>query len=216
MLITFIAWAMVIVFMTLILTKKMHPFTAIVLIPLLFSILGAFAGLYQAGAAKALKLPLDQVGTWEQIQVLGIWIKQGLTRTSGTAFMLFFAILFFCLMLNVGLFDPLTKRIVVAARADLSHAQPADGVHLSVAQHHRVGHGGMAEGLLRMDARHIRDLRCRSADLRRGSAVQVGVAGEPTRRRERGRRGGRRIKRAVAASAMSKTPPRGLRGGCAR
>ncbi|NVO15314.1 MAG: citrate transporter [Rhodoplanes sp.] len=118
MLITIIAWSTVIVFMALILAKKMHPFTAIVLIPLLFSLIGAFAGLYQAPAAKALKLPLDQVGTWEVTQAFGIWIKMGLTRTSGTAFMLFFAILFFCLMLNVGLFDPLTKRIVKIAKGD--------------------------------------------------------------------------------------------------
>ena len=118
MLITIIAWSIVVVFMALILAKKMHPFTAIVLIPLLFSVFGAFFGLYQTPAAKTLKLPLDHVGVWEQITAFGIWIKIGLTKTSGTAFMLFFAILFFCLMLNVGLFDPLSRKIVKLAKGD--------------------------------------------------------------------------------------------------
>ncbi len=118
MLLTVIAWSMVIVFMALILTKKMHPFTAIVFIPLLFAALGAFAGLYQGAAAKALKMSVDSVGVLEQLQVLGIWVKQGLTKTSATAFMLFFAIMFFSLMLNAGLFDPLTKKIIQLAKGD--------------------------------------------------------------------------------------------------
>jgi CitMHS family citrate-Mg2+:H+ or citrate-Ca2+:H+ symporter len=85
---------------------------------LLFTLVGALLGLFQAPTAKALKLPVEALGAWEHVKVLGIWIKQGMTRTSGTAFMLFFAILFFCLMLNVGLFDPLTRRIVKAAKGD--------------------------------------------------------------------------------------------------
>jgi CitMHS family citrate-Mg2+:H+ or citrate-Ca2+:H+ symporter len=118
MLLTVLAWSMVIVFMTLILTKKMHPFTAIVFIPLLFSAIGSIAGLYQKATAKALKISVESVGTWDQLQVLGVWVKQGLTKTSGTAFMLFFAIMFFSLMLNAGLFDPLTKKIIKLAQGD--------------------------------------------------------------------------------------------------
>ena len=84
---TALAYSMVIVFMTLILTKKMHPFTAIVFIPLVFSAIGSIAGLYQKATAKALKISVESVGTWDQLQVLGVWVKQGLTKTSGTAFM---------------------------------------------------------------------------------------------------------------------------------
>lgn len=113
-----LAWLTVIVFMALILTKKMHPFTAIVLIPVLFAVIGAMLGLYAAPTAKTLKMPVEAVTLWDQISVLGTWIKQGLTRTSGTAFMLFFAIMFFSLMLNVGLFDPLARKMVHLAKGD--------------------------------------------------------------------------------------------------
>jgi CitMHS family citrate-Mg2+:H+ or citrate-Ca2+:H+ symporter len=113
-----LAWLTVIVFMALILTKKMHPFTAIVLIPVIFAVIGALLGLYAAPTARTLKMPLEAVTLWDQIGVLGVWIKLGLTRTSGTAFMLFFAIMFFSLMLNVGLFDPLARRMVHLAKGD--------------------------------------------------------------------------------------------------
>lgn len=118
MLITIIAWATIIVFMALILTKKMHPFNAIVLIPILFAIVGCIAGLYREPAAETLGIAVEQVGPWQQIQSLGIWAKQGMTKTSGTAFMLFFAIMFFSIMLNAGLFDPLTKSIIKLAKGD--------------------------------------------------------------------------------------------------
>lgn len=118
MLITLLAWTTVILFMALILAKKMHPFTAIVLIPVVMAFVGALLGLYQEPTAKALKIAVENVTIWDQISVLGDWIKQGLTKTSGTAFMLFFAILFFSLMLNVGLFDPLTKKVVQLSKGD--------------------------------------------------------------------------------------------------
>jgi CitMHS family citrate-Mg2+:H+ or citrate-Ca2+:H+ symporter len=118
MLITIIAWSMIIVFMALILAKKMHPFTAIVLIPVIFSVFGAIAGLYREAAAAAFDMSVESVGVWEQIKALSLWAKQGMTKTSSTAFMLFFAIMFFSLMLNAGLFDPLTKSIIRLAKGD--------------------------------------------------------------------------------------------------
>ncbi|TWF59180.1 CitMHS family transporter [Neorhizobium alkalisoli] len=118
MLLTIIAWSTVILFMALILTKKMHPFTAIVLIPVLMAVVGALLGLYQAPAAKTLDIPVGDVTIWDQVTVLGTWVKQGLTKTSGTAFLLFFAIMFFSLMLNVGVFDPLTKKVVQLSKGD--------------------------------------------------------------------------------------------------
>jgi CitMHS family citrate-Mg2+:H+ or citrate-Ca2+:H+ symporter len=118
MLITLLAWATVFVFMSLILAKKLHPFVAIVLIPILFAVVGALLGLYQVPTAKTLKITADALTVWDQLRVLGVWVKAGLTKTSGTAFMLFFAILFFCLMLNVGLFDPLTRKVIQLAKGD--------------------------------------------------------------------------------------------------
>ncbi|MBW7572976.1 CitMHS family transporter [Caproiciproducens faecalis] len=116
--ITVLAWLMIIVFMVLIMKKKMHPFAAIVSIPLLFTIIGVFFGLYKEAAATAYKMAASDVTFGDQFKLLGDWIVQGLTKVSPTAFMLFFAILFFSLMLDVGLFDPITKLVIRLAKGD--------------------------------------------------------------------------------------------------
>ena len=41
---TIIAWAMIIVFLALVMMKKMQPFTALLLVPLVFTLCGAFLG----------------------------------------------------------------------------------------------------------------------------------------------------------------------------
>lgn len=61
---------MVIVFMTLIMTKRLSPLTALILIPVLFGILGGFA------------------------PTLGEMMVAGITRLAPTGVMLMFAILF--------------------------------------------------------------------------------------------------------------------------
>ena len=43
MLLTLLAYGMVIVFMTLIMTKKLSPLTALILVPVAFGIAGGFA-----------------------------------------------------------------------------------------------------------------------------------------------------------------------------
>ena len=43
---TIIAWAMIIVFLALVMMKKMQPFTALLLVPLVFTLGGAFLGQY--------------------------------------------------------------------------------------------------------------------------------------------------------------------------
>lgn len=115
---TILAWLMISLFMILIMKKKMHPFTAIVLIPLLFTLLGAFAGLYQEAAAAAFKIPIAEVDLLDQIKLLGNWVQQGLLKTANITFMMFFAILFFSIMLDTGLFDPISKTVIKMAKGD--------------------------------------------------------------------------------------------------
>lgn len=80
--------AMVATFMFLIITKRATPVVALILVPVAF---GLFAG---AG--------------------LGIsdMIKDGIKELAPTAAMLFFAIIFFGIMIDVGLFDPIVRFIV--------------------------------------------------------------------------------------------------------
>lgn len=116
--ITILAWAMIIVFMILVMKKKLQPFTALVLVPLVFTIGGAFAGLFKEHVATLKEIPLADVTLWDQIKIVGDWTVQGLQKTSTTAIMLLFAIMFFAIMLNAGLFDPLTKFIIKLAKGD--------------------------------------------------------------------------------------------------
>ena len=44
---TIIAWAMIIVFLALVMMKKMQPFTALLLVPFVFTLGGALLGQYK-------------------------------------------------------------------------------------------------------------------------------------------------------------------------
>ncbi|KMO49611.1 hypothetical protein PY97_05205, partial [Lacticaseibacillus rhamnosus] len=93
MLLTVIAYAMIIVFMYVIMTKKLSPFTSLVMIPLLFAIIAMVAGVAKKGT-------------------IGDFVLKGLTTTANTGIMLLFAILYFSIMLDAGLFDPITARMI--------------------------------------------------------------------------------------------------------
>ncbi|MDJ0415397.1 CitMHS family transporter [Rhodococcus opacus] len=85
---------MVVVFMVLILTKRATPVVALTLVPVIFGLL--------AGGG------LD----------LGDMITDGIKSLAPTAALLFFAIIFFGIMIDVGLFDPLVRGILRLVRND--------------------------------------------------------------------------------------------------
>ena len=129
MMMTILAWSMIIVFLALVMTKKMQPFTALVLVPLVFTLAGAFMGLFKGQVVEIAETAAEKAGTvnevtvasvsvWDQIKLVGDWTAQGVTKTSGTGIMLLFAILFFAIMLNAGMFDPVTQAIIKFAKGD--------------------------------------------------------------------------------------------------
>lgn len=85
---------MVATFMVLIITKRATPVVALILVPVAF---GLFAG---AG--------LD----------ISDMISDGIKELAPTAAMLFFAIIFFGIMIDVGLFDPVVRLVVRMVRND--------------------------------------------------------------------------------------------------
>ncbi|MDV3429421.1 MAG: citrate:proton symporter, partial [Bacillota bacterium] len=94
---TFLAalgYLLVIVFMVLIMTKRMSPFTSLIIVPLVFGLIGGFGP----------SLPK--------------FAQAGLKGVATTSFMLFFAILFFGIMLTVGLFDPLIDKVIKIVKGD--------------------------------------------------------------------------------------------------
>ncbi|MEJ1175140.1 citrate:proton symporter [Agrobacterium sp. CMT1] len=90
----FLGYAMVASFMILIMTKRMTALVALMIVPIVF---GLIAG---AGADMG-KMMLD-----------------GIVKLAPTAAMLFFGIIYFCIMTDAGLFDPLIRLIVKLAKGD--------------------------------------------------------------------------------------------------
>ena len=91
---TLLAYGMVIVFMTLIMTKRLSPLTALILVPILFGLLAGFT------------------------RELGPMMIAGVTNLAPTGVMLMFAILYFAIMIDAGLFDPFVQRIIALVHGD--------------------------------------------------------------------------------------------------
>lgn len=91
---TILGFAMIATFLVLIMLKKMSPIAALVLIPALFCV---------------------AVG---QGAKLGDYVIEGVGNLAPTAAMLMFAIVYFGVMIDVGLFDPIVRGILRFCKAD--------------------------------------------------------------------------------------------------
>ncbi|MBU1376595.1 MAG: citrate:proton symporter [Alphaproteobacteria bacterium] len=89
-----LGFAMVATFMTLIMTGRLAPLVALIVVPVLF---GLFAG-----------HGLD----------LGPMMLEGVKKIAPTGVMIMFAILYFGLMIDAGLFDPAVRRLLIVVRGD--------------------------------------------------------------------------------------------------
>lgn len=116
---TFLAWTMIIVFLALVMTKKLSPFTALIIVPLVFALVGSALGLYTEQIMELRNYANESMVTlWDQFWVLGQFVLSGIKQTSTTGIMLLFAIFFFALMLDAGMFDPITKFMIKVAGGD--------------------------------------------------------------------------------------------------
>ncbi|NVO14560.1 MAG: citrate transporter [Rhodoplanes sp.] len=82
------------VFLVAIMTKRMSVLVALVLVPLVFALAGGFGG------------------------ALGKMMLDGIIRVAPVGIMIMFAVLYFGLMLDVGLFDPLIDRLLKLVGGD--------------------------------------------------------------------------------------------------
>ncbi|WP_394234751.1 CitMHS family transporter [Niallia oryzisoli] len=89
-----LGFAMIITFLVLIMTKRLSPFVGLTVIPIIFGIIGGFG------------------------KDLGPLMMEGIQNVAPTAFLLLFAILYFGIMLDAGLFDPLTAKIIGWTKGD--------------------------------------------------------------------------------------------------
>jgi CitMHS family citrate-Mg2+:H+ or citrate-Ca2+:H+ symporter len=91
---TVLAFGMVIVFMTLIMTKRLSPLVALILVPIAFGLLAGFS------------------------TELGDMMLVGIRSLAPTGVMLMFAILYFAIMIDAGLFEPFVRWILDFVRGD--------------------------------------------------------------------------------------------------
>ena len=94
MMLTLLGFLMVATFMTLIMTKRMPPLVALIVIPIVFGLIGGFGG------------------------ELGTMMQAGLQKIAPTGVLLMFAILYFGLMIDSGLFDPIVIGLLKAVKGD--------------------------------------------------------------------------------------------------
>ncbi|PMC38018.1 damage-inducible protein CinA [Bacillus sp. UMB0899] len=91
---TFLGISMVVVFTYLIMAKKLSPVTALVIVPIIFAVIGGFG--------------LE----------LGDMMLDGLKEVAPSAALLLFAILFFGILIDAGLFDPLINTMMKFVKGD--------------------------------------------------------------------------------------------------
>lgn len=91
---TILAYSMVIVFMFLIMTKRLPALVALIVVPIAFGLIGGF------GAG------------------LGPMMLDGIRSLAPTGVMLMFAILYFGVMIDAGLFDPVVRIILRLVQGD--------------------------------------------------------------------------------------------------
>lgn len=94
MLLTLLGFGMVLTFMTLIMIKRLSPLVALILIPIVFALVGGFA------------------------PDIGAMMLDGIRKIAPTGVMLMFAILYFGVMINAGMFDPVVGIILRLVKGD--------------------------------------------------------------------------------------------------
>ena len=96
-----LGFSMIAVFMYLILTKRLTPTLALVLVPLTFALVVSGTGIGAPTEDGVVDSIMDSIKSF-----------------APTAALLFFAIIFFGTMIDVGLFDPLIRFVLKAVRND--------------------------------------------------------------------------------------------------
>lgn len=103
---TVLGLGMILCFMYLIMSKRLSPLVALTLIPLLFALIAWLLGFYFDSLSHI------------QINEIGDMMIEGVKKLAPTGIMLLFAILYFAIMIDTGLFDPSVKFILKMVKGD--------------------------------------------------------------------------------------------------
>ncbi len=103
---TILGLSMILCFMYLIMSRRLTPLVALTLIPVLFALIAYGLSFFVEG--------LDHI----QLNELGEMMLEGVKKLAPTCVMLLFAILYFAVMIDTGLFDPSVKWILRLVKGD--------------------------------------------------------------------------------------------------
>ena len=103
---TVLGLSMILCFMYLIMSRKMTALAALTLIPIVFALI-----------TYGLSFYIDSIGHFE-LKELGEMMLDGVKKLAPTGVMLLFAILYFAIMIDTGLFDPSVKFILKLVKGD--------------------------------------------------------------------------------------------------
>ncbi|MEO5729107.1 MAG: SLC13 family permease, partial [Byssovorax sp.] len=108
---TFLGFAMILTFMFLIMSKRLTALVALTLVPICFAVLASVLG--AVGGGKTFPA-LGSV----KLAALGPMMLDGIRTLAPTGVLLMFAILYFALMIDSGLFDPAVRWILRLVKGD--------------------------------------------------------------------------------------------------
>lgn len=103
---TLLGLGMILCFMYLIMTRRLSALVALTLIPVLFALLAYGLGFFVESLSHI------------QLHELGEMMLDGVKKLAPTGVMLLFAILYFAIMIDTGLFDPSVKWILKLVKGD--------------------------------------------------------------------------------------------------
>lgn len=107
---TGLGYLLIVVFLVLVIKRKMSPFAGLIVVSLTAGILACVVN----------GIPVEKILTWIREGLFYTVDAKGKVKmgTMNTTIMILFAILYFSLMMNVGLFDPLCKYLIKKAKGD--------------------------------------------------------------------------------------------------
>ena len=103
---TILGLSMIMCFMYLIMSRRLTPLVALTLIPVIFALIAYGLGFFVDSLSHI------------QIHELGEMMLEGVKKLAPTGIMLLFAILYFAIMIDTGLFDPSVRFILKLVKGD--------------------------------------------------------------------------------------------------
>jgi len=115
-------FVLIIIFVAVLMTKKVSPFVGLILVPIIFGIIVAAVSIAPGtGFFAAIEGVIGSISTWIREGLLYSLDKEAVKVTGGTigtSLLLLFAIIYFSIMLATGMFDAMCIKLIRLVKGD--------------------------------------------------------------------------------------------------